>query len=114
MCAAPSAAPAELHLRLYNAASLTAGTLARSIRVAQGVLSEAGIPTAWTEGDPEEEQAKLVEWGGTNCTTHVQFDQLRVQLTRGTPLSVPVTVLGVAQPCSTRGIQVTIFADHVE
>jgi hypothetical protein len=102
-------------MQLYDLADVGPRVVERAGDAAQAVFVRAGLTILWTEEDSRDPQAHTIENATmTNCPSALRSADLRVRLISHTPSSVPIDVLGAAFPCSGSGVQVSIYADHVQ
>lgn len=110
----------ELRVTFYDGAPLHESSRSAMFAVAERVLRVAGIHVVWVEATPGDATAKLISYpepprkGSVNAAACRARADVALELLGKAPEGLRGTVLGVAHPFATEGLNVRLFIDRIE
>lgn len=108
---------AGLTVRVYDLAGVPAGVRREALAECSRILEAAGVPTTWTEGDPEAEEAHSLDMTVRTEAPSEAFEarrSLAIRFVRGLPREAWRGALGFALPNAGYGVSATVFYDRIE
>ena len=110
----------ELRVTFYDNSGLGRDARTRTLAEAERILSKVGVNVVWAEGDPTNLEALLIQYPErphagreTDAACRARAD-IALELLPHAPEGLKPTVLGVAQPFATAGLNVRLFMDRIE
>lgn len=110
----------ELRVTFYDNSGLGRDFRIRTFGQAERNLREAGVDIVWVEGDPASPEVRLIQYPErprkgreTDAACRARAD-IALELLAHAPAGLKQSVLGVAQPFATAGLNVRLFTDRIE
>jgi len=114
-----SAGAESLRITLYSTANITAGDIDFAESELRRIFRLSGIEVQWIIGNKTAQEASLMIYAGTPLKGQEQLSLCRarrdiaLEIVRMAPPGLKKTILGMAQPLASAGLNVRVFADHV-
>jgi hypothetical protein len=112
--------PVELRVTFYDNSRLGRESRTKIFAEAERILRKAGVNVEWTEGDPAEPQARLIQYperprkGRETDAACRALAYIALELLSDAPKGFKQSVLGIAQPFATAGLNVRLFMERIE
>lgn len=110
----------ELRVTFYDNSGLGWDSRIRTFAEAERILRGAGVDIVWVEGDPASPEVRLIQYperprqgSETDAACRARAD-IALELLVHAPTGLKGSVLGVAQPFATAGLNVRLFTDRIE